>query len=342
MNKFITLLALGLAMLGGAIPAQATQPIPQNSGFSGFINVGAGVLQSQNNMIAGSDLGQLSPKRIDSPTKRPDSKTNAIPVVDLELTYTFADTRTQIIAGSQLEDVLRFDSSNVLGIRQELPDQSCIGLFYAFTPMATSVWADPYVVGTDRKKTDRTAEGLRVGYDGILGTRLETELTWRKVTIDSERSGEAMALPASDAALLDRNGTIYSGKLSYPLIFQQMRHIVVPTLEITRHDLDGEAMAFDRFGVMISHAFNTQDYSLATNLYHARAGFDGGNPLYGVTQKDDIYGASFTAIRKAFLGAPRMNLVGTIAHFDNDSNIDFYDSRITMASLSVIYRFGAL
>jgi len=34
-----------------------------------------------------------------------------------------------------------------------------------------------------------------------------------------------------------------------------------------------------------------------------------------------------------------MNLVGTIASYHNDSNIDFYDSRITMGTVSVMYRF---
>ena len=347
MKKSLPLIALAFALLSTAIPAHAIQPMPEQSGFSGFINVGAGGTNTESNMIAGNDMSETGNKRIDSLTDSPSSSTNAMPVINFDLNYTFADTRTQIFAGNRLEDLIRFDTSSVLGIRQELPDKSSVRIAYAFTSFPSSIWEDPYVTGIDREKTERSAEGLRLGYDRILGTQLEAEFTWRKITIDSEQSGEALSqgsdpefpLTNAEAALLDRNGSMYTGKLTSPFAFQQGRHLIIPTLEYTRQDLDGDAMAFRRYGMMLSYVLNGPKFNFVTNLYCSRSDFDEENPIYEVTREDDILGASFSTFYKQFLGVPQMNLVGTIASYHSDSNIDFYDSRISMATVSVMYRF---
>ncbi|BCS94800.1 hypothetical protein DSLASN_04320 [Desulfoluna limicola] len=348
MKKSLPLLALAVTLLITAMPAHAIQPMPEQTGFSGFINVGAGVTNTESNMMAGNGMSDSGSKRIDSLTDSPSSDTNAMPVINFDLNYTFADTRTQIFAGNRLEDLIRFDTSSVLGIRQELPDKSSVRVAYAFTSFPSSVWQDPYVTGVDRKKTDRTAEGLRLGYDKIMGSRLEAEFTWRKINIDTERSGEAQTqlapsnpyeITAEQAKLLDRNGSMYTGKLTYPFAFQQMRHIIIPTLEYTRQDLDGEAMAFKRYGMMLSYALNGPKFNVVTNIYCSRSDYDEENPIYGAVREDDILGASFSAFYKQFLGVPQMNLVGTIASYHSDSNIDFYDSRISMGTVSVMYRF---
>lgn len=347
MKKSLPLLALATILLATAMPAHAIQPMPEQTGFSGFINVGAGVTNTESNMMAGNDMSDSGSKRIDSLTDSPSSDTNAMPVINFDLNYTFADTRTQIFAGNRLEDLIRFDTSSVLGIRQELPDKSSVRVAYAFTSFPSSVWEDPYVTGVDREKTDRTAEGLRLGYDKILGSRLEAEFTWRKINIDTEKSGDALVdipdpefpLTDTEAALLDRNGSMYTGKLTYPFAFQQMRHLIIPTLEYTRQDLDGEAMAFKRYGMMLSYALNGPKFNFVTNLYCSRSDYDEENPIYDAVREDDILGASFSAFYKQFLGVPQMNLVGTIASYHSDSNIDFYDSRISMGTVSVMYRF---
>jgi len=343
MKKSLPLLALAIVLLATALPAYAIQPMPEQTGFSGFINVGAGVTNTESNMIAGNGMSDTGNKRIDSLTDSPGSDTNAIPVINFDLNYTFADTRTQIFAGNRLEDLIRFDTSSVLGIRQEFPDKSSVRVAYAFTSFPSSIWEDPYVTGVDREKTERTAEGLRLGYDKIMGSSLEAEFTWRKINIDSEKSGDALTQDATltdtEAALLDRNGSMYTGKLTYPFAFQQMRHLIIPTLEYTRQDLDGEAMALKRYGMMLSYALNGPKFNFVTNLYCSRSDYDEENPIYDATREDDILGASFSAFYKQFLGVPQMNLVGTIASYHNDSNIDFYDSRITMGTVSVMYRF---
>lgn len=301
-------------------------------------------MKSATNLIAGNNVSNTGNNHVGSLTEGPDSETNAIPVLNFEANYTFADTRTQVYLGNQLEDLLRYDMSSLAGLRQELPDKSIVSLAYVFSAIPTSVWEDPYVVNAKRKKTDRSADGLRLGIDRILGTRIEAQFTWQDIAIDEEQSGRTQLigngnLSAEQANSLDRNGDAYTGKLTRPFFFQKMRHMLIPTLEYARYDLHGEAMAFDRYGMLLSYVFNAEKFNLITNLYYARADFDDENPIYDKTRDDDVFGASLSAFYKKFLGVPQMNLVGAVVSYDSDSNINFYDTRITMASVSVLYRF---
>ncbi|BCS94796.1 hypothetical protein DSLASN_04280 [Desulfoluna limicola] len=340
MKKPMYLLVLTFALLGIVMPAHAILPIPQESGFSGFVNVGVGVIGFESNMIAGNNISDTSGNRIDSLTASPDTETNATPVLNFEAAYTFGETRTQVFAGNQLEDLVRYDTSTLAGLRQELPDKSIVSIAYVFTSFPTSVWEDPYVVNANRSETDRSADGLRFGFDRILGSKFEVEFTWRDITIDTERSGQTqLGLSTTDAALLDRNGNMYSGKVTYTFPFEGLKHILIPTLEYSTYDLDGGAMAFDRYGMLVSYVLNTQKINFVTNLYYARSNFDKENPIYVEKRNDDVFGASFSAFYKKFLGVPKMNLVGTVAAYESDSNIDFYDTGISMASISVLYRF---
>lgn len=348
MKKSLYMLVLTFALMGIVMPAHAILPIPQETGFSGFVNVGVGVMGFETNMIAGNNISDAGGNRIDSLADGPDSETNATPVLNFEAAYTFGDTRTQVFAGNLLEDLVRYDTSTLMGLRQELPDKSIVSLAYVFSSIPTSVWEDPYVVNANREETDRTSDGLRIGFDRILKSKFEVEFTWRDITIDKERSGEAQTtatpsnpyeITAEQATLLDRNGNLYSGKVTYPFTLKEKRHILIPSLAYTQYDLDGEAMAFDQYGMLLTYVFNTEKVNFITNLYYGRSDFDETNPIYEKTREDDVYGAAITAFYKKFLGVPKMNLVGNIAAYESDANIDFYDTQVTLATLSVLYRF---
>ena len=339
MKKKLAQLILIFALTGIGTPAFAILPMPDKTGFSGFINVGGGAMAVESNMIAGNGMGDTASERIDSISQGPDSKTNGIPLINFELNYTFAESRTQLIAGNRLEDLLRFDTSSVLGIRQGFSDASSISLYYAFSSFPTSVWEDPYAEGVDREETDRSGEGLRIGYDRILGTPLETEFTWRKLSVDTEKSGETHALTSLQQDLLDRNGRMFSGKFNYPIVIQPKRHMIIPTLEYQRYDLDGDAMAYNHYSILVSYVLNGTLFNVITNLTYAVADFDEENPLFNEKREDEMVGGSLSVFYKNFFGVPTMNLVGTIASYDSASNIDFYDGRVTMGTLSVLYRF---
>jgi hypothetical protein len=315
-------------------------PIPQDSGFSGFINLGVGAITAKSNTIAGNSLATVGKERIDSLTGSPDSENDVIPLINGELAYTFASTRTQLYLGNSFEDFIRFDTAALAGVRQELPDKSIMALSYVFSAIRTEVWADPYVVGQDRTETDRTSSGLRLGYDKILGSDFEIQFTWRSIGLDDELSGlTQLGLPADQAKLLDREGDSYEFEVIYPFRFKQGKHILAPAFSYRRLDLDGEAMANDHYQGQVTYAYIGETFSFTGNLILGIADADKTNPIYLEKREDLIYGVSLSVFYRNFLDVQRLSLVGTIGGFKSNSNIDFYDTTIGLLGLSVLYRF---
>ena len=53
----------------------------------------------------------------------------------------------------------------------------------------------------------------------------------------------------------------------------------------------------------------------------------------------DKCGLSLTGFYRNFFNVERLSLVGSVAGFKSDSNIDYYDTAIGLLDLSVLYRF---
>jgi hypothetical protein len=340
----IVLLLLSAGGLFGTTPAYSITAIPQESGFSGFINLGAGAITAKSNMIAGNKLATIGKKRIDSLNDSADSKSDGIPLISGELAYTFASTRTQLYLGNSLEDFIRFETATLAGVRQELPDESIVALSYVSSLLRTEVWADPYVVGQDRTKTDRTSSGLRLGYAKILESDFEIQFTWRSIELDDERSGltqlgQLGLLSPDQAQLLNREGDSYEFEILHPFRFKQGKHLLAPALSYRRMELDGEAMANNHYQGQLTYAYFGNPLSISSNLIFAIADADKTNPIYLDKREDVIYGLSLSIFYRDFLDTQGLNLVGTAAGFRSDSNIDFYDTTIGLLGLSVLYRF---
>lgn len=71
---FVTLGALSVLLLFGANLATALEPIPKESGFSGFVRPGAGYINYKSNMVASFTGFKLSDDKTDSLTDSPDSQ----------------------------------------------------------------------------------------------------------------------------------------------------------------------------------------------------------------------------------------------------------------------------
>jgi len=335
-----TLLLSASAVIIWTGPGFSISPIPQETGISGFINVGGGGISGKSNMIAGIDFVEIGKKRIDSIFDSPDSESNVIPVLNGELAYTFGSSRTQVYIGNSFEDFIRFETVSLVGLRQELPDKSILEVSYVFSALATEVWADPYVEGQDRSKTDRSISGLRLGYDKILGSDFEGKFTWRRVNLDDELSGlTQQGLTPDRANLLDREGDIYQFEVLYPFLLKKGKHILAPALSYTLMNLDGEAMANDRYQGQLTYFYTGKIFNVSANLLYAYADYKETNPIYLKSREDNIYGGSLSVFYKNLLDVERMSLVGTVANFKSDANIDFYDTTINFFSLSVLYRF---
>lgn len=318
----------------------AIEPIPKESGVSGFINLGAGVTTVESNMLAKFGSVDIGNETVDSLTQSPDSETTGIPVLALEVAYTFGSTRTQVFLGNQLEDYVRFDFSARAGIRQEIGNAGVIGASFLQTPLPTEVWEDPFVTGTKRLKTDRTSDGYRLIWDNIYGTELELRYSSREVDIDKERSGEALGLPASDQALLDRNGDSHRFTAQYTFKRDGMKHLITPAIAFFEQDSDGDAVAFDGLAFSVNYIYTMDNHwRFITNASYADIDFDEANPIYGKEADGDRYGVTFTAFYAQPFGWKGWWANAGAAWFTEDSDINFYDSSVGLISAGMLYRF---
>ena len=77
--------------------------IPQESGFSGFVNGGAALWRVEDNMVKRIGYFKIGDSNINSTDDKPKSEYSVSPILNFNLRYTFASTRTQIFLGNQLE-----------------------------------------------------------------------------------------------------------------------------------------------------------------------------------------------------------------------------------------------
>jgi len=336
-----TIAVLAIALLAGGNAAFALDPIPQQSGFSGFIQPGVGYLSISSNTVAKVLSFDLSDKRIDDLDDEPDSESTAIFTVPFKLAYTFAGSRTEIFLGTEVGDLLAFDTAQQLGVKQGIGSLGVLqaGLLFSGN---VRVWKDPFVTGQNRDDTSRQNVGGQLVWDKIFGSNLELEYSVRKVDIGSERSGEFLGLTDSEQDRLDRNGTIHRASAGYGFKFG--KHTLTPQIAIFSEDLDGEAMANTGVDVQLTYLYDGDPVTLVLNGYVGQADFDKSNPVFDETREDDRYGVSAIVYYKnpwgwTLLGSEPMRFFVTGAYYGVDSNIDFYNQEAILGMGGVAFRW---
>ena len=317
----------------------AIEPIPQQSGYSGFVNIGAGGARIESTTLAKFGFIDLGKDTIDSLDKGPDSETSGMPVIALELSYTFADSRTQVFLGNQLEDFIRFDSSTFAGVRQEVGNAGIIGASLLYTSLATEVWQDPFLTGSPRTETDRTANGYRLIWDKVYGTNLELRYSYRDVDIDNERSGESLGLSDAELALLNRSGDRHRVSAQYTFSWDAPKHRLIPAIAYIDHDSRGAAMSYNGFSLSANYIYSVNRWRFVTNAYISDLEFDEANPVFDRKADGNQYGASLTAFYSKPFGWNDWHANAGIAWFEADSDINFYDSSVMLISVGMLYRF---
>jgi len=343
----MSLKKLSVLILGSTLCASAYSmaPIPKESGFSGFINLGAGAVGIESNTLAKTLRGNidLSDESINDLNSGPGKETSPMPVFGMELAYTFASTRTQVFFGNRLEDYIRLDLSTRAGVRQEVGKAGVIGANALITAIATEVWEDPYVTSTKRDATDRSANGYRLNWSKIFGTGLELRYTNRDIDIDKENSGETLVnqgeISASESELLDRNGDTYTIDTRYTFNWAGGRHLLTPGISYTNYDLDGNAMAYESYGADVNYIYSINQWRFVVNASYAELKRDQGNPIYGKKADAQQYGSSLTTFYASPFGLKGWLANATVAWFEENNDINFYDTSLQLVTVGMLKRF---
>jgi len=332
----------------GAGTATAIDPIPNESGFSGFIRPGVGYLRYKSNMVASIQGFGLSKETNDSLFDSPDSETTGLVTAPFTLAYTFASSRTQLFVGTDLTDLIRFDYSQQIGVKQGIGSFGLLQGGFLFSGIPAKVWEDPYLTGQDRDDTKRKSTGARLVWDRIFGSGFQLQYSYRKVDIDTERSGDSLVgtlITSSERQLLERDSDLHIVDLAYRFNFAKS-HTLAPAFIYTHDDRDGKAMKNDAYDFQLTYAYLNpgSPFSFTGNLYVGQADYDKDNPIYNKKQDDDRYGIQGTLYYENpwgwRLGGSRpMNFFIGGAFAKTNADIDFYDQEATMASVGVFFKW---
>ncbi len=331
-----SLLTLTLLISAGA---HAVSPIPDQDGFGGFLSLGLGAASVESNFLAeaiGQDLGDKNISSLGSP----DSESIALPLVAFELSYVF-DGKTQLFVGNLLEDYLRFDFSTRFGVRQDLGSAGLGSVSLLASPSATKVWENPYATGVDRDSTDRTASGIRLSWDKIMGTGLEIRVSTREIDIDDEDSGTGLipALSQPDIDSLDRNGDHNTLNVRYLFGYSKTSKFLVG-LNSTEVDLDGDAMSYDSTSFELTWLYTPdKDLKVVTNFVLGTRDYDAVHPVFGEKADTDFGMFSVTGFFPGLWGFKDWVPNALLVVGRDDSDISFFDSKVTIVGFGFINRF---
>ena len=342
MNKrLLARLALAATALSAAM-AQAVPPVPEKSGWSGHVNIGAGVGSYESNMIAGISSIDLGQEKISNLRDSPGSEDFVLPAVHFELAYTLGENRTQFYLGNQVADALSVDLETTLqthlGVRQEVPGITLVDISLAASSLPIDVWKDPYMVDSNRGDTERTVSGLHITFDSLFDTPLEVSWSATEVEIDDERSGAALGLSRADQRLLRRKGMIYNLDLNYEWKINE-RHRLVPMIGWVDFDLDGDAMAQDGPALVLKHMYQLNRWLVVSQVFYQDLESDTRNPIYADERDMEIIGGTVTVFYAKPFGLEHWDATATLGYQEDDSNIDFYDTSFGLFSVGMFYRF---
>lgn len=325
-------------------------PISKEDGFSGFVAAGISSMKYESNMYAGTSFDDsIIDENIDTINDNPSKETSTQPSFNFNIKYTFAEAQTEIYIGTLLEDVLTFDSTAILGIRKNFNNLGIFSAGFLGSTVPSKTWEDPYNTSSNRKSTDMTSSGISVKWEGIMESNFDVELRQRSFDIDGgDKSGlgspytGAYAHGLTSTQLneqLDREGDLSQLITAYRFTIGK-KNILRVAMRLSDYDLDGKAMEHTRVGFKLDHAYMGDKWNFITILSVSKDSYDNTNPLYNKKADADNIGGAFTAMYKnPFDISKDLSLTATAAFYDSDSDIDFYDSRVSMLNIGVLYKF---
>jgi hypothetical protein len=319
---------------------QAQQPLPQESGFSGYIEL-LGAYISTNSQLDTDNEN----KRTDSLDKSGKRVHKFRPFPLGLISYTFADIRTQLYLGLLPENVAQGQFQVEAGIRHDLTDGTSLrAAFIPRTPIQEETWKDPFVVNQNRQETDIASYGMKLAAENIKRWGLSFRFGWVRATVDDEKSGQFLIsqpdsfLTLDDIDDLERDSDTYRLTGEYSLrLGQRMR--LKPILRYTRRDADGDAMSFHGLAPQLSLSYFHNQLQVALNAAINTEWYDDTHPVFDKTRKDlNLALFAILGYREPFkLKNFRVDWFNGI--FRQNSNINFYESTSWLTALGVGYEF---
>jgi hypothetical protein len=282
----------------------------------------------------------LSEARIRDVTAFPVRQYIAIATLPFELRYTHAGSGTQLFLGTELEDLVRFDMVQQVGIRQNVWSAFVLQAGLLVSGIPTQVWEDPFLENRQRISTRRNSAGARVSLDRLLGKTWMLRYTWRSIQIDSERSGEGSGLPPGERLALMRNGDIHEFELRYGVIPHE-GHMVSPSLIYTADRRMGRAVSRDVYDLQVQYRWSRQPFLFISNIITGYSIALADHPVFGETAEYLRLGISAAGywtnpMGWKLPGAKPFTFILSVGFYNEASSIRFYEREAFMVTAGIL------
>ncbi|MGL1931536.1 MAG: DUF2860 domain-containing protein [Desulfotalea sp.] len=315
-----TLVATTLMFVPGLATANET------NSFSGRIGIGAIFIDSGNNLNPSS-----SEKRLGSLDSGADRKSTVVPVILPEVTWDVGEPegiKLYFATDPAIDEVGGFAFN--LGASYKLRGVGILDTAVFFTPFEEA-WENPYVIGVDRKETDTSKYGFKVGLNRIMDTGFRANFVYLKDDIDEDVIGAL--IPE-----LARDGSIYSLNMSYSHYIGENLELR-PRVSFRSGDYDGEANSFMKYKIDFEARYKTGNWMIIPRIYFSHSDFDENNPIFDKTRDNDSYGFSLMTTYTAPFNWDNWSVTGLASLSKGDSNIDFYDTESMTFAGMLNYHF---
>jgi len=293
----------------------------ESRGFSGRIQAGVGYVTSTDQLRKGAD------KRLDGLNANADRFDRAIPLVLVDLRYTFASGR-QLYFSTPIESGGPPGLS--LGAVLPIKDGSKLDMA-AFGKPFEKVWKDPYLVGERREDTDKVTYGAKLAFSDILGTPTKVSYSLAHANVNDDEIGEIYDT-------LERDGWLHEAQIEYAIPFGRGMSIV-PGFEFSLGDLDGDANSYKGYEFKLGLRKFSPGYVLNIFAGIGRSDYDKTQPVFDKTREDTIYSTFAIFTLPDLLGKEHLFSSLIAGYSRRDSNIGFLDADTFLGGLTIGYKF---
>ena len=330
-------------LLLSATTVYAISPLPKKSGFSGFWQPGVGYLSIKSNLVSSAAGIDFSKEKITSLDNKPKVESSASVRFPFKLAYTFDNLQTQVFLGAQLEDVVRFDMVQQLGVTHNAGAIGVVQASLLFSSLPTKVWEDPFVVNVTRQETDRSSLGGQIVLGKAFGSNFELLYSYRNIKFDKESSGQFLGLSSADRKLLDRNRKAHKARIRYNYQLDTKNYLI-PSFTYRSDNGDGKAISGSIYYGQLTYRHLGDPVSFMLNVGIGKFEADKANPIYSKTEESDLFDASAFIYYKnpwgwQLFGSKPLQFVLSGAYALADSNINFYTQELSTMNLGVIARW---
>ncbi len=327
---------LGLITATLLIQGVQAAPAPQQAGWSGDLNLNAGMMYRHSQFNTNNDNAITHDL---NNSGRSHNQALAYPL--LNFAYTTESLKHQFFAGNSKETIGQAQFQYELGYHYALSKRSQLTVaYFPKLPFLSETWSDPYLTDTQRDKTNENYQGFRLRYAAIADSPLTLTYSYVHRSIDNERSGAALfGLDSEQAQALRRNANLhrFGAELSFPL---SPSWIISPALRYTLASAEGQANDYNHYSIQLNNIFRQGRHLLTLNLKLDQLDYQHPNPVFNQQIQTDKSASIFAIYMYQQPFQWENTLFNVITGYSHtDSNIAFFDARGAMLALGFGYHF---